>query len=139
VKGQIFYWLLCLGLVAAALRAAGEAPARGEVVFAARSAAACAPRDGGLHPIKKRVGRAVTSTMEKIDNPWFIMSQILIPLCAFLFSLMYVRRYRARRAAESAPATAALGAGAQQAPLLAGSGDEGASSHGERPDAKERE
>lgn len=43
--------------------------------------------------------------MDKIDNPWFVVSQIAIPLCAFVFSLMYVRRYRRRPAAEGVMAS----------------------------------
>jgi len=43
--------------------------------------------------------------MDKIDNPWFVVSQIAIPLCAFVFSLMYVRRYRRRQAAEGVMAS----------------------------------
>lgn len=72
-----------------------------EISFAASRTSFAAGEDASLHPIKKRVGRAVTSTMDKIGNLWFVISQVLVPLCLLLFSLMYVRRYRARHAAEN--------------------------------------
>lgn len=90
-----------MGLMAAASPAGGKGAVCCEISFAATGTPSSAGEDGALRPIKKRVGRAVTPTMDKIHNPWFVISQILFPLCVLLFSLMYVRRYNARRKAES--------------------------------------
>ena len=103
-KVAILQCILVLSFLAAALPACGEEKASGDAAVSAgesRSSGETAPE---IRPIKKRVGRAVTSTMDKIDNPWFIVSQIVIPICAFVFSLMYVRRYRAKKQASAAVA-----------------------------------
>lgn len=101
MKARVFRWMFSLGLVAAAWPAGSRGKTRLEISFAASRTSFAAGEDASLHPIKKRVGRAVTSTMDKIGNPWFVISQVLVPLCLLLFSLMYVRRYRARHAAEN--------------------------------------
>ena len=101
MKTRVFRWVLSLGLMAAASPAGGKGAVCCEISFAATGTPSSAAEDGALRPIKKRVGRAVTPTIDKIDNPWFVISQILFPLCVLLFSLMYVRRYRAKRIAES--------------------------------------
>jgi hypothetical protein len=67
----------------------------------ARAATASVPQQWRIHPIKKRVGRAVNPTMDRIDNVWFVLSQIVVPLAAIIFSVVYVRRYRARQAREA--------------------------------------
>jgi hypothetical protein len=67
----------------------------------ARPASTSLPRQWRIHPIKKRVGRAVNPTMDRIDNVWFVVSQIVVPLAAIIFSVVYVRRHRARQAAQS--------------------------------------
>ncbi len=77
-------------------------PSHGSNWLAATELSAPSKDDAKLHPIKKTVGRAVTSTMKKINNPWFVISQILIPLAVILFSLMYVRRYRIKHAVPGA-------------------------------------
>ncbi len=101
MKTRIFRWVLSLGLMAAASPAGGRRAVCREIRLAATGAPLAAGKDDSLRPIKKKVGRAVTPTIDKIHNPWFVISQILIPLCVLLFSLMYVRRYNARQRAES--------------------------------------
>jgi hypothetical protein len=93
--------MLLLGLLE------GASPGGGQVKFLyplpiARLASASLSQQWRIHPIKKRVGRAVNPTMDRIDNVWFVLSQIVVPLAAIIFSVVYVRRYRARQAAESA-------------------------------------
>ncbi len=100
MKTRIFHWVFSLGFMAAALPVGGEVKTCSDVSLVAGETVSPAGRHGAFHPIKKRVGRAVSSTIDRIDNPWFVISQILIPLCILLFSLMYVRRYRAKQAAE---------------------------------------
>lgn len=83
--------------------AAGQPlPSHSSNSLAATELSAPSKDDAKLRPIKKTVGRAVTSTMKKINNPWFVVSQILIPLAVILFSLMYVRRYRIKHAVRGA-------------------------------------
>jgi hypothetical protein len=40
--------------------------------------------------------------MDRIDNIWFVVSQIIIPLLVIIFSVIYVRRYRAKHAIATA-------------------------------------
>lgn len=101
MKARIFRWVLSLGLMAPASPAGGRRAVCCEIRFAASGAPLAAGKDDSLRPIKKRVGRAVTPTIDKIHNPWFVISQILVPLSVLLFSLMYVRRYNARQRADS--------------------------------------
>lgn len=103
MKARVLHLILVLS-VAAAL--SSQAPIRTEVPsplsITAAAASGSVDANEQIRPIKKRVGRAVTSTMHKIHNPWFVVSQIAVPLCAFIFSLIYIRRYRRRRAAANA-------------------------------------
>jgi hypothetical protein len=102
VREAIFNWLFVFGTAAAVwpVRARAEAPSCVPVI------AAVSPgfreTTWQIRPIKKKVGRAVTPTMDKINNPWFVLSQIVVPLSGFLFSLIYVRRHRASQAAQGA-------------------------------------
>ena len=94
-------WMVLTGLLG------GASVGGGQVKFVypfpiARLASASLSQQWRIHPIKKRVGRAVNPTMDRIDNVWFVLSQIVVPLAAIIFSVVYVRRYRARHAAESA-------------------------------------
>ena len=93
-------WMVLLGLLE------GASVVGGQVKFVypfpiARPASASLPQQWRIHPIKKRVGRAVNPTMDRIDNVWFVLSQIVVPLAAIIFSVVYVRRYRARQAREA--------------------------------------
>lgn len=95
-------WVVLLGMLQ------GVSPGRGDgqvlhPLSIARPASTSLPREWRIHPIKKRVGRAVNPTMDRIDNVWFVLSQIVVPLAAILFSVVYVRRHWARQAGQTAP------------------------------------
>lgn len=94
MKGKAFDLLVFCGLIAATLPARSGEKVKPQVYFAASHRASSARNSSEIRPIKRRVGRAVSSTMERMDNLWFVLFQIVMPLCALLFSLMYVRRYK---------------------------------------------
>lgn len=98
-------WMVLIGLLEGASPGGGH----GQLLYplpVARAATTSVPQQWRIHPIKKRVGRAVNPTMDRIDNVWFVLSQIVVPLAAIIFSVVYVRRHRARQAAESASSAA---------------------------------
>ena len=95
-------WVVLLGVLQGVLPGSGEGQPLHPLSIA-RPASTSFPRESGIHPIKKRVGRAVNPTMDRIDNVWFVLSQIVVPLAAILFSVLYVRRHWARQTGQSAP------------------------------------
>jgi hypothetical protein len=101
VRAGPFKWVFFLGLLGAVWPAPTGVGVPRQVAFASASPSSSAEEPWKLRPIKKRVGRAVTPTMDKVDNIWFVVSQIVSPLSAIIFSLMYVRRYKARHAIAS--------------------------------------
>jgi len=106
VRDAIIHWAFLFGTALAVRPIAGQLEAASSVPLVAVVSPGFREQTWQIRPIKRRVGRAVTSTMDKINNPWFVLSQIVIPLCAFLFSLMYVRRHRANQPVETAPQAA---------------------------------
>jgi hypothetical protein len=104
VRTRLFQWVVCLALLGAVGPTRAAAGVRRQVCFASASPEARSSTDEAwrLRPIKKRVGRAVTPTMDRIDNIWFVVSQIIIPLLVIIFSVIYVRRYRAKHAIATA-------------------------------------
>lgn len=95
-------WVVLLGMVQGLSPASGGGqPLHPRSI--ARPASTSLVPEWRIHPIKKRVGRAVNPTMDRIDNIWFVLSQIVVPLAAILFSVVYVRRYWARQTGQSVP------------------------------------
>lgn len=102
MRARLLQWVVFLGLLSALGPARARVGVPCRVAFASGSPSPSTEDQWKLRPIKKRVGRAVTPTIDKIDNMWFVVSQIVIPLSAIIFSLLYVRRYRAKHACASA-------------------------------------
>lgn len=95
-------WVVLLGMVQGLSPAGGGGqPLHPRSI--ARAASTSLVPEWRIHPIKKRVGRAVNPTMDRVDNIWFVLSQIVVPLAAIIFSVVYVRRHRARQTGQYAP------------------------------------